>query len=114
MVAAPWRRLAHAARWNGRPPHSTTGAARASAGHSQPSNRSAGTIDIRRTGSERTAETTSRRRSEVPRSPGIASPAASPRGRGRRAPKPASSTASTSRSGATRPGSKATEALSVA
>ena len=27
IVAAPWRRLAQAARWNGQPPHSTTGVA---------------------------------------------------------------------------------------
>ena len=27
MVAAPWRRFGQAARWNGQPPHSTTGAA---------------------------------------------------------------------------------------
>ncbi len=114
MVAAPWRRPAHAARWNGHPPHSTTGPASASAGHSQPPNCSAGTIDISRTGSERAAETTRRRVSAVPRSPGTAWPAASPPGEGRRAPKPASSTASTSRSGATRPGSKATDARSVA
>ena len=30
IVAAPWRRLIHAARWNGHAPHTTTGVARAS------------------------------------------------------------------------------------
>ena len=31
IVAAPWRRLVQAARWNGQAPQMTTGAARASA-----------------------------------------------------------------------------------
>ena len=35
MVAAPWRRLAQAARWNGHAPHTTTGAARVSDSHCQ-------------------------------------------------------------------------------
>ena len=35
MVAAPWRRLVHAARWNGHAPHTTTGAARVSESHCQ-------------------------------------------------------------------------------
>ena len=35
MVAAPWRRLAQAARWNGHAPHTTTGAASVSDSHCQ-------------------------------------------------------------------------------
>ena len=35
MVAAPWRRLVHAARWNGHAPHTTTGAASVSDSHCQ-------------------------------------------------------------------------------
>ena len=35
MVVAPWRRLGHAARWNGHAPHTTTGAARVSESHCQ-------------------------------------------------------------------------------
>ncbi len=35
MVVAPWRRLVHAARWNGHAPHTTTGAARVSESHCQ-------------------------------------------------------------------------------
>ena len=35
IVAAPWRRLIHAARWNGQAPHTTTGAASASDAHCQ-------------------------------------------------------------------------------
>ena len=35
MVVWPWRRLAQAARWNGSPPHTTTGAARAREAHCQ-------------------------------------------------------------------------------
>ena len=35
MVVAPWRRLVHAARWNGQAPHTTTGAASASEAHCQ-------------------------------------------------------------------------------
>ncbi len=52
MVAAPWRRLAQAARWNGQAPHSTTGVASIRASHCQLSNCSAGIIDISRTGSD--------------------------------------------------------------
>ena len=57
MVAAPCRRLAHAARWNGQPPQTTTGAARVSESHCQYSNWSAGTIAIATTGTVSTAET---------------------------------------------------------
>ena len=35
MVAAPWRRFAHAARWNGQAAHTITGAARVSEIHCQ-------------------------------------------------------------------------------
>ena len=63
IVAVPCRRFAHAARWNGHPPQSTTGVARLSASHCQLSNCSGGIIDSSRTGTESTAEKTSRRRS---------------------------------------------------
>jgi hypothetical protein len=36
MLALPWRRLAQAARWNGQPPHHTTGVASCSDSHCQP------------------------------------------------------------------------------
>ncbi len=36
IVVAPWRRLTHAARWNGQPAHTTTGVARTSETHCQP------------------------------------------------------------------------------
>ena len=35
IVAAPWRRLVTAARWNGHAPHTTTGAARVNDAHCQ-------------------------------------------------------------------------------
>ena len=35
IVAAPWRRLVTAARWNGQAPHTTTGAASVSDAHCQ-------------------------------------------------------------------------------
>ncbi len=60
MVVAAWRRLASAARWNGQAPHTTTGAARVSESHCQPSNCSAGTIAIAMTGTVSSAETSSR------------------------------------------------------
>ena len=44
IVAARWRRLSAAARWNGQPPQNTTGVASASASHSQPRNWSGGAI----------------------------------------------------------------------
>ena len=61
IVAAPCLRFAHAARWNGQAPQSTTGVARLSDSHCQLSNCSAGIIDISSTGSDSTAETISRR-----------------------------------------------------
>ena len=57
IVAAAWRRLAQAARWNGQAPHVTTGAARVSESHCQPSNCSAGTMASAMTGTARAAET---------------------------------------------------------
>ena len=63
IVALPCRRFVHAARWNGQPPHSTTGVARLSASHCQLSNCSAGIIETSSTGSDSSAETISRVRS---------------------------------------------------
>src|SRR5664279_1654670 len=63
IVAAPWRTLVKAARWNGNAPQTTTGEARVRASHCQLSNCHAGTIDISSTGRLRTAEITSRCRS---------------------------------------------------
>src|ERR687894_2702658 len=54
IVAAPWRRLAHAARWNGQAPHTITGPASARGTHCQEVNCSAGTIAIAITGTEST------------------------------------------------------------
>ena len=65
IVAAPCRRLVQAARWNGPPPQTTTGAARASDSHCQYANCSAGTIAIATTGTVSAAETSSRCRSDV-------------------------------------------------
>jgi hypothetical protein len=61
MVAAPCRAFVQAARWKGRPPQTTTGAARVSESHCQLSNCRAGTIARRITGTARTAETARRR-----------------------------------------------------
>lgn len=63
MVAAPCRAFVYAARWNGSPPQTTTGAASVSTSHCQLSNWSAGTIDSRTTGAASSAETTRRSRS---------------------------------------------------
>jgi hypothetical protein len=62
IVAVPCRRLAHVARWNGRPAQRTTGVARTSDTHCQPSNCAAGTIDSTITGTPSATATTSRRR----------------------------------------------------
>ena len=72
IVAVRWRRPRQAARWNGHPPQSTTGVARTSATTSQPANCSGPIMERTRTGTARTAETSSRVRS--PR----ASPASGP------------------------------------
>ncbi len=60
MVAAPCLRLVQAARWNGRPPYTTTGPVRAKASHCQLVNWSAGIIDQRTTGRLSRALTSSR------------------------------------------------------
>ena len=86
MVAAPWRRLTQAARWNGHAPQITTGVASCSASHCQLSNCSAGIIDTRSTGSDSAAETTSRRSSGALGSGSPAGSAPSEGGAGRRAP----------------------------
>ena len=65
MVAAPWRRFAHAARWNGHAPHNTTGAANVSDSHCHESNCSAGTIANNTTGSARTVDITRRCRKAI-------------------------------------------------
>ena len=75
MVAAPWRRLTQAARWNGHPPHTTTGAARAREIHCQWSNWSGGTMASTNTGRVSTADTSTRwRRSRSSDSPWCAAP----------------------------------------
>jgi len=63
IVAVACRAFAHAARWNGRAPQTTTGAASVSDSHCQLSNCSGGTIAISRTGSVSAIDTSSRRRS---------------------------------------------------
>ena len=67
IVEAPCRRLVQAARWNGTPPQTTTGAARVSDSHCQYVNCSAGTIAIATTGTVSTVETSSRCRSDAGR-----------------------------------------------
>jgi hypothetical protein len=64
MVAAPWRRLVHAALWNGHAPHTITGAASASDAHCQYVNCNGGIIAIAMTGTVRMIEMIRRRRSE--------------------------------------------------
>ena len=63
MVVAPCRRLVSVARWKGQAPHVTTGVARVSDSHCQPSTCSAGTIASRTTGTVSSALTTTRCRS---------------------------------------------------
>ena len=65
IVAAPWRRLAQAARWNGQAPQTTTGAARVSDSHCQFVNCSAGTIAMSTTGMVSARETSSRWRHDA-------------------------------------------------
>ena len=60
IVTAPWRALRAAARWNGQPPHHTTGVESASASHSQPSTCSGGTMARTTSGALRVAATTRR------------------------------------------------------
>ena len=68
MVAAPWRRFIHAARWNGHAPHSTTGTVRANASHCQFVNCSAGITDSSNTGAAERVETRRRWRRRRERS----------------------------------------------
>ncbi len=60
IVAAPWRAFRSVARWNPAPAQKTTGVARTSASHSQPSNWSGGTIVIAMSGAVSSAATTRR------------------------------------------------------
>ena len=89
MVAAPWRALTIAARWNGHAPHSTTGEASASEAHCQSRNCSAGIIASTTTGIASASETSSRRRSvsafPVPSSSLATRTDSCPRGAGRAA-----------------------------
>jgi hypothetical protein len=62
MVAVACLAFAHAARWKGHAPHTTTGVASWSASHCQLSNWSAGIIDSASTGMVSAAEIASRRR----------------------------------------------------
>jgi hypothetical protein len=62
MVAAAWRRFAHAALWNGQPPQVTTGAASAKHSHCQLSNCRRGIIDSARIGTVSTVQATRRSR----------------------------------------------------
>jgi hypothetical protein len=78
IVAVPCFRFAQVARWKGQAPQSTTGVARLSASHCQLSNWSDGIIEISRTGSDSTAEITSRRRSGAVGSASAASASAAP------------------------------------
>src|SRR5665647_3204962 len=56
IVAARWRALVNAARWNGNAPHTTTGEARVRDNHCQLSNCNTGIIDRSSTGRLRTDE----------------------------------------------------------
>ena len=62
MVDDPWRAEVHVARWNGHPPHTTTGAASTRDSHCQLRNCQAGTIARTTTGRVRATLTSSRRR----------------------------------------------------
>ena len=102
IVELPCRRLAHAARWNGSAPHTTTGAARVSDSHCQLVNCHAGTIAIATTGTVSTRETSSRwrRRCTGSSAPTGSAPAVAG-GAGSLAPYPADSTTATRSSVAT-------------
>ena len=63
IVDVPWRRLTHAALWNGQAPHATTGVASVSDSHCQLVNCKAGTIAIAITGTVSTPEMSRRCRS---------------------------------------------------
>ena len=105
MVVVPWRRLSQAARWNGQPPHTTTGAARVRESHCQYSTWSAGTIAIATTGTVSTAETTSRcTRGSVTFSSAPVWSTGAGSAAGTRAPYPACSTVPTRSAGVTASG----------
>jgi hypothetical protein len=84
IVAVRWRRFFPAARWNGHPPHTTTGAASVSDNHCQYLNCSAGIMDIATTGTVSAADTSSRCRHGRAGS-SSATPTASSAGAGSRA-----------------------------
>jgi hypothetical protein len=63
IVAAPWRRLVHAAWWNGHAAHVTTGAASVSEAHCQKSNWRAGIMPSAITGTASATVAISRSRS---------------------------------------------------
>ena len=63
IVAAKWRAFSAAARWNGHPAHSTTGADSANASHSQPVTRPGGTTTKTTGAIDSSVATTSRSRS---------------------------------------------------
>ena len=84
IVAVACFRFAHAARWNGSAPHTTTGAASVSDSHCHDSNCSGGIIAIASTGSISASDTSSRWRSEAvssSRSRSSTGPAGSAEGR---------------------------------
>ena len=105
IVVAPCLAFAHAARWNGAPPHSTTIEASRNAIHCHQSNCSAGIIDISSTGTVSTALIRHRR----PSSSGSSSTSSS----GIATPYPVASTTATRSSTLTSP-VRSTCAVSVA
>ncbi len=72
IVAAPCLRLSQAALWNGHAPHSTTGVTSCSDSHWKLSNCSAGIIASSSAGTDRSAATIARRRSDAVSSSGSA------------------------------------------
>ncbi len=102
MVAAPWRALVRAARWNGQAAYVTTGAASVSDSHCQYSNCRAGTIAIAITGTDSTTAVINRSRSG--RSSSGPSAGGSSGGAGSRAVYPVASTVAI-RSGTVTPSS---------
>ena len=71
-MAAPCRRLVHAARWNGSAPHTATGAVERQRRHCQYGNCSTGTIAMATTGTASPTQTSSRVRSSA--APGPSAP----------------------------------------
>ena len=71
-MAAPCRRLDHAARWNGSAPHTATGAASVSDAHCHEVNCSAGTIAMATTGTASVRHTSSRVRNAASAGSGTA------------------------------------------